>query len=226
MTKPSILRKLGGGDRRSIGRSSEVVTEVLANPALFGSLFAGLFADDPVVRARAADAVEKISVIHPEYLRPYKSKLIGQLARGDQKEVRWHIAQMLPRLQWTQREERQVWEILKIYLQDTSSIVKTFAMQALADLAQQRPALRPAVLRQLQNLTASGTPAMRARGRKLLADVAATSAHQQTSQGAGRRVEETLFQGAAPAAIAGCTKALRTVNGSLCRSGDIPRPTV
>ncbi len=170
MTKPSILRKLEGGDRRSIGRSSEVVTEVLANPELFGALFAGLFADDPVVRARAADAVEKISVIHPEYLRPYKSKLIGQLARGDQKEVRWHIAQMLPRLQWTQREERQVWEILKIYLQDTSSIVKTFAMQALADLAQQRPALRPAVLRQLQALTASGTPAMRARGRKLLAD--------------------------------------------------------
>ena len=170
MTKPSILRKLEGGDRRSIGRSREVVTEVLANPELFDALFTGLFSDDPVVRARAADAVEKISVIHPEYLRPYKSKLIGQLALGHQKEVRWHIAQMLPRLQWTQREQQQVCEILKSYLHDTSSIVKTFAMQALADLAQQRPALRLAILRQLQDLTASGTPAMRARGRKLLAE--------------------------------------------------------
>jgi hypothetical protein len=36
MTKPSILRKLEVVDRRSIGRSSEVVTEVLANPELFG----------------------------------------------------------------------------------------------------------------------------------------------------------------------------------------------
>jgi hypothetical protein len=61
-----ILRKLEGGDRRSIGRSSEVVTDVLADPRLFGALFAGLSVDDPVVRARAADAVEKISVIHPE----------------------------------------------------------------------------------------------------------------------------------------------------------------
>ncbi len=30
MTIPSILRKLEGGDRRSIGRSNEVVAEVLA----------------------------------------------------------------------------------------------------------------------------------------------------------------------------------------------------
>jgi len=36
MTNSSILRNLEGGDRRSIGRSSEVVAEVLANPNLFG----------------------------------------------------------------------------------------------------------------------------------------------------------------------------------------------
>ncbi len=171
MTTSSILRKLEGGDRRSIGRSNEVVAEVLARPELFGALFAGLSVDDPVVRARAADAVEKISVIHPEFLRPYRTTLIGELARCEQKEVRWHVAQMLPRLRWNSGERQVVYRILVDYLRDSSSIVKTFAMQGLADFTTQAPERRPAVLRQLQNLTAHGTPAMRARGRTLLADL-------------------------------------------------------
>lgn len=70
MRRPSILRELEGGDRRSIGRSSKVVALVLAKPGLFGPLFEGLSSDDPVVRARAADAVEKITLIRPDWLIP------------------------------------------------------------------------------------------------------------------------------------------------------------
>lgn len=84
MVTSSLLRKLEGGDRRSIGRADEVVAAVLRQPRLFGALFAGLSVEDSVVRA---------------------------------------------------------------------------------------PALRPAVRRQLQQLTATGTPAMRARGSKLLAEL-------------------------------------------------------
>ena len=164
-----ILRKLEGGNRRSIGRSNEVVTDVIANPMFFEAVFSGLQSDNAVLRARAADAVEKITVRHPEYLRPYKAKLIGRLARLDQKEVRWHVAQMLPRIQWNQSERQQVLDILMRYLNDESSIVKAFTMQALADLAEQAPELRPTVLLHLRELTAIGTPAMKARGRKLLA---------------------------------------------------------
>ena len=175
MTKPSILRKLEGGDRRSIGRSNEVVAEVLAERKLFSDLFAGLSFDDPVVRARAADAVEKISTIHPEYLRPYRATLVGELARCEQKEVRWHVAQMLPRLRWNAREQQEVYAILTGYLCDSSSIVKTFAMQALVDLTTQAPELRPAVLQLLKKLTVIGTPAMKARGRKLLVELSGST---------------------------------------------------
>jgi hypothetical protein len=139
MVMHSILRKLEGGDRRSIGPSNEVVVAVLADPTRFDKLFGRLFVEDSVVRARAADAVEKISVTCPEYLRPYKSKLIGPLARCEQKEVRWHVAQMLPRLRWNAREQRLVSDILQGSLRDSSSIVKTCAMQALADLTRQAP---------------------------------------------------------------------------------------
>jgi hypothetical protein len=164
-----ILRKLEGGDRRSIGRSNEVVADVIADPTLFHVLFSGLLSGNALVRMRSADAVEKITARHPEYLRPYRTKLIGEVARLDQKEVRWHVAQMFSRVKWSRTERQQVMSILVEYLNDRSSIVKTFAMQALADLAQEAPELRPTVLLNLQELTAIGTPAMKARGRKLLA---------------------------------------------------------
>jgi hypothetical protein len=95
--------------------------------------------------------------------------LIGPLANCDQIDVRWHLAQMLPRLQWNTRELQRVYRVLTGYLRDSSSIVKTCAMQAMVDLTEQSPAHRSIVTRRLQRLTACGTPAMRARGRTLLA---------------------------------------------------------
>ncbi len=163
-----ILDKLAGGDRRSIGRVNEVIADVLADPTLFDTLFHGMLEDDPVVRMRAADAAEKITAERPEYLRPYKKKLLEQVARVDQQEVRWHVAQMLPRLEWSDEERAAVVQILLGYLDDESKIVKTFAMQALADFAERDASLRPRVIQLLEELVETGSPAMKSRGRKLL----------------------------------------------------------
>ncbi len=164
-----LLLKLTGKDRRSIGESNRVVAKVLANPDLFGALFDGMLADDPLIRMRAADAVEKITLAHPEYLRSYKSKLIRQVAKVEQQEVRWHVALMFSRLTLTRKERRVVVGILLDYLKDESKIVKTFSMQALADIAEQDAVLRPSIVKLLEKLTQTGSPAMQSRGRKLLA---------------------------------------------------------
>lgn len=166
-----LLHKLEGGDRRSIGRSEEAVADVLANPGLFSILVEGLSAGDDIVRMRAADAMEKVSLIHPEYLRPYKKLLIGLAAKSGQKEIRWHLAQMLPRLKLGKSDTQQVIGILTAYFSDNSSIVKTLAMQALAEIAFLTPELRPSILTHLRELTLIGTPAMKARGRKLCAQM-------------------------------------------------------
>lgn len=162
-----MLRKLEGGDRRSIGRSAEVVSDVLADPGLFAILIDGLSAADAMVRMRAADAMEKVSLAHPEYLWPHKEVLIELARQSMQKEVRWHLAQVLPRLRLSDQERPQVVALLLSYFSDSSSIVKTFAMQALADIASQSPALGPSILRHLRELAVIGTPAMKARARKL-----------------------------------------------------------
>jgi hypothetical protein len=164
-----LLKTLAGTDRRSIGDVDRVVAKVLGDPRLFEVVFEGMLSDDPVIRMRSADAVEKITVNHPEYLTDYKGKLLGQIARVEQQEVRWHVSQLFSRIDWSPRERRQVVDILRDYLADESKIVKTFAMQALADIAMLDQELRGPIVRDLEWLTRQGSPAMQSRGRKLLA---------------------------------------------------------
>lgn len=180
-----ILRKLAGGDRRSIGHAQAVAAAVLADPSKFGVVFEAMSNADPLIRMRAADAAEKITAQRPGDLRPYKRQLVDNVAAIDQPEVRWHVAQMLPRVHWTESQRWRVVQILLHYLEDRSAIVRTFSMQALADLARQGPELLPTVIPLLQRLTASGTPAMQSRGRKLLAELAVGPPGQRRSASGG-----------------------------------------
>jgi len=164
-----IVVQLQGGDRRSIGRVPEVIEQVLSNPSLFGELIAGMQHPDPVVRMRAADAAEKISAEHPAYLAPYTHELLHQIAQSAQQEVRWHIAQMLPRLALSADEQAVAVALLLSYLSDRSAIVQTFALDALAAFAQRDPALRPEVGRLLDAAQTAERAAVRSRARKLLA---------------------------------------------------------
>lgn len=89
-----VLQKLKDGDLRSIGKADEAVQDILNDPQLFEEVFEGMLNDDPRVRMRSADALEKVSSKHPEYLQPFKNLLINEIAKIKQQEVRWHVAQM------------------------------------------------------------------------------------------------------------------------------------
>jgi hypothetical protein len=159
---------LKGKDGRSIGRSNEVAALVLREPRRFRELMKSLWSDDAVLRMRAADAAEKVSAQKPRLLDPFKAELLGLLSEAEQKELRWHLALMIPRLSLTRSERHRVSEEFKRYLEDSSSIVKTFALQGLAEIAADDPALRPQARELLEQAVRAGTPAMRARARKLL----------------------------------------------------------
>ena len=165
----ALLQKLSGGDRRSIGRADAVAAEVEARPELVGVLIDGLLEDDPLVRMRAADALEKATMAHPEWLQPHACRLLREVGASEQQEVRWHLALMVPRLSLNAQQRRQATTLLLSYLDDRSSIVRTCSMQGLAELALAHPQLRPRIIPLLEGLTRDGTPAMRSRGRKLLA---------------------------------------------------------
>lgn len=164
----ALLRMLTGGDLRSIGRSEEAAAEVLANPPLFSHLIRAMGSSDPILRMRAADAAEKVTAHNPMLLERHKKKILSTIAAIDQKEVRWHVAQMIPRLSMTAVERKQAVRILNGYLEDPSSIVRTSAMQALADIARGDQRLQAVIRKTIERFTESGTPAMKARGKKLL----------------------------------------------------------
>jgi len=170
--KRGIADRLKGGDRRSIGNSDEIAAEVANTPAIFPDLFECLFNTDPVIRMRAADAVEKVTRDNPHLLQPWKRHLLETISASEDKEIRWHVAQMLPRLNLSHRERETAVQILMGYLSDESSIVKTLSMQGLADLAAHDEQLRAQITPLIERLTKTDTAAMRSRGRKLLKQLA------------------------------------------------------
>lgn len=129
--------------------------------------------DDPVLRMRAADAVEKASRERPELLAPFKAKLLREVAEVEQQEVRWHLAQILPRLQLDAEEWAIALAFLEDCLQHQSRIVQVNALQAMFDLAHTAPSgeelgtVRAKLAWKLDELLETGSPAVKARARRL-----------------------------------------------------------
>jgi hypothetical protein len=171
MPRKNILTLLQGGDRRAIGRSDQVAEMVSGDAKLFPKLITGLWSAGALVRMRAADAAEKVTRKHRELLQPYKDELLGLMTEAQEQELRWHLAILLPRLELNARERQVAISSLHAYLEDRSSVVKTFALQGLVDLVQDEPGIRSRVLDILRQATGHGTPAMKARSRKLLAQL-------------------------------------------------------
>jgi len=164
-----ILQKLRGDDLKSIGKADEVVQNILNDPSLFEEVFEGMLNKDPVIRMRSANAIEKVSVKHPEYLQPFKSKLINHVSKIEQQEVRWHVAQMFSYIKINKTERDKIIKILLSYIEtDESKIVKTFSMQTLADLAEKDGQIKPKIINLIKGMIKNGSPAIISRGKKLL----------------------------------------------------------
>jgi len=171
MRRQDIVAMLKGGDRRSIGRSQQVVKLVSRQPERFPELLKCLWEEDPVIRMRAADAAEKVTLTHPELLNPHKQELLGLLDEAQQIELRWHLALMVPRVTLSAQERARAAASLQRYLEDRSSMVKTFALQGLADFARQDAQLREPAQRIIEESLRTGTAALKARARKLLKEL-------------------------------------------------------
>jgi hypothetical protein len=98
----------------------------------------------------------------------HKEELLGLLADAPSPKSRWNLALTLPRLALTIPECRRVAAVLRTWLDDSSSIIKTTALHALAELTTQDSDSLPEVVDLLRLKGRSGTPAMRARSRILL----------------------------------------------------------
>jgi hypothetical protein len=160
---------LEGGDRRSTGRAVEAAAAVLADEERAAELWALIADADPLVRMRAADALEKVSRSRPDVLAPHKQGLLGGRYDDGTIELRWHLLAMAARLPLTSTES----EVLMLRLdaalrEDRSRIVKVMALQAAADVAARHPETMGAFRTMLDYAARSSLPSLAARARKLM----------------------------------------------------------
>jgi hypothetical protein len=165
----TIYDLLTGNDLRSIGKADEVVKLVTSDPELFDEVFNGIFHKDKVIRARCADAVEKVARKFPEYIQKKKTIILKNLDEFNQKEVVWHIALMLGYLRLTKKEFNNAFVKLNLWLASSDSIlVKVSCMQTLAGYAMKNKSITKNVCDEIQKQMINGAPAIKARGRHLL----------------------------------------------------------
>ncbi len=168
-TSGTIYDLLTGNDLRSIGKSNEVVSMVIRDPELFGEVFNGIFHEDKVIRARCADAVEKIAKESPEYIQNKKEILLKNLEKFNQKEIIWHVAMVLDYLELTKKEIDKSLNMLYKWLNESDSIiVKVACMQTLANFALKNKLPLKSVRDEIEKQMINGAPAVKARGRYLL----------------------------------------------------------
>jgi hypothetical protein len=153
-------------------RTVAVAAWIRDHPLQAGRLIELLWDDDAGVANRAADVLERVSIEPSPTLRRvianYKEALLGLLPDARFIKLRWNLAFVMARLPLTLPESRRAASVLRTFLDDRSWIVKTAALQGLADLTRHDPASLPEVLDLLRIQGRSGTPAMRARSRNLI----------------------------------------------------------
>lgn len=164
-----LVNLLSGADLRSIGNSNAVVKETNTQQA-FDDLFDLVFHKERSIAMRAADAVEKITVKRPQFLKGHKNALLSLLLNAGDIEVKWHVALLVPRLKLTKTELKQCWERLKCWALDTneSRIVRVNAIQALFDLIKQANSVAPAeLLVVIEQVSKENIPSVKARLKRL-----------------------------------------------------------
>jgi len=164
----NLLDKLKGGDRRSIGQTDAVVHILKKDPSRFQEVFHGFKCQNPVVRMRAADIIEKVTRDDHGLLRGYELEIIDEFSVIEQQEVCWHIALLLPRLSVGKKDREKIVDVLRRYLEHESKIVVVNAMQALAELAIMDGLLKKKAVQLIALKMVDGSPAIKARGKKLL----------------------------------------------------------
>ena len=143
MDSNNFAQLLLGKDLRTVKQNNIVVRSV-NDQTSFDELFRLVFHHERTLVMRAVDAVEKLTVRHPEYLKPHKSQLLHALKSADHKELKWHIAQLIPRVDLDAKELEVVWHILTYWTQNRneSKIVRVNSLQGLFDLSRRHPEFR------------------------------------------------------------------------------------
>jgi hypothetical protein len=163
-----LTDKFKDGDLRTIKGVDSIIKQIKTAKD-FDNLFKGLFDANRHIVMRSADAIEKITLTHRQYLQKHKNELLKLCNDVEHIELKWHLAQLIARLKLNEDEIGFVWDILTrwaLYKKE-SKIVRVFSLQGLFDLLEQAPELRTDYEQTLATLEGEPIPSIAARIRIL-----------------------------------------------------------
>ncbi|RTE55213.1 hypothetical protein EHW67_01210 [Arenibacter aquaticus] len=163
-----ILKYLKGGDLRSVGSVADLIPQIRCQ-ADFDLLFSLLHWDNRLIVMRAVDAIEKITIGHPEYLYGHANELMQFLISAKNKEFKWHLATLISRLSLAGKELERVWGILKSWVMNPqdSKVVRVNALQALYDISRLHKYLKKELDDLIPLLQKEGIPSINSKISKL-----------------------------------------------------------
>jgi hypothetical protein len=134
-----------------------------------GQLFERLVGTDAKVAFEAADELEKLSRQQIDAFLAYRAPLYKVVQSTSQPGVQWHMAEIVPRLDWSANEARVLCATFEQWiLHSPSRIVKADALSAISYLAHEHADLMPVAKQYLARALKIGSPAEQARARKLI----------------------------------------------------------
>jgi hypothetical protein len=172
--EPDFAHILFEKDISAQRRMRDAVQAVTGQPS-FDSLFRLVFHHQRPVAAKAAEAVEKITKLHPGYLEPHRGQLFQLFNSHDHKDVKTHLPQLVSRLALSHAELVQVWNTLSYWARNPneSKNIRSRAIQALFDIASANPTLSNELNEITATLEHEPIPSLQARLRKLRAKTTA-----------------------------------------------------
>ncbi len=158
---------LNGGDLRSIGGSNKVVA-VVGSREEFDGLFTLLFHSDRRIVMRAGDAIEKITITKAEYLQQHKAGILELCSIASDKELKWHLALIVSRLNLTKKELGIVWQTLTGWALDrkNSRVVRVNSLQGLYNLFEKNTPLERDLCLTIAAVIKENIPSITARVKK------------------------------------------------------------
>jgi hypothetical protein len=164
----SIKERLSVGPWHAEGFAGEVAQSVLRQPERFDELFECLLNPDKGISKRASYALALVCEQRPDLFQPYKEVLFSELEEQDKWFVRYRLCQILPQLKLNSFDIARAAELFQSLLEDRHIALNVNALQGLAELALLDPSLKEEVIWLIEQKMRSGTPGVRARGRRLL----------------------------------------------------------
>lgn len=163
-----VMNLLDDDNQRTVAHVDQVVRRMINSPDFVPVIIGCMTNRHRGLAMRAADSLEKFSLSHATKLQPFTDSLIEILQHQSQKEVRWHLAQILPRLKLS---DEQLQIAMKVWVEDfyqsPSNILQVMSLQAVHDIAGVYAPAGKKLNQLLDDALEKGAPAIKARARRL-----------------------------------------------------------